>query len=278
MLTMTIWGARGSLPLFNENTNQYSCNTSCVSIQADDKLIIFDAGTGIVNLGDKIIKTKQNFDADIFLTHYHYDHILGFLSFKPIFYKKSKIRLYGEDKHDMNLEQILNQFMKPPFFPLSFNKLASDITFNKIIHDKAVIIKTSCGDDIKITPKPTIHPDGNVAYKLEFKNKSIVYLTDFAHYDSEHDSIVEYVKECDILMYDANFTEEEYNSKQYAGWGHSCYEKATKLSKLANVKKLILFHHKIDRTDAELESMLENSRKAFKNTFIAKEGDVYELL
>jgi ribonuclease BN (tRNA processing enzyme) len=128
-----------------------------------------------------------------------------------------------------------------------------------------------------VTPISTIHPNKNLAYKISFENKKFIYLTDFAHYKEENDKIIEFSMNSDLIIYDANFTPEEYEMKIYEGWGHSHWLNAVNLANDSHSKKLILFHHKVDRTDSELEKILEQSRKYFKNTYLAKEEDEYIL-
>lgn len=178
----------------------------------------------------------------------------------------------------MTLRDILSNFMKPPYFPIGFDQLAASTTFNNITETDEVQFVTKEGRLVQIEPKNTKHPGGNLAYKIRVEEKTFVYLTDFAHYDDEHVPFVAYTQEADLLIYDANFTKEEYHNKQYEGWGHSHWEKAAKLAIDANVKKLILFHHKNNRSDNELEAILRAAREVFPNTFLAKEGDCYQLL
>ena len=278
MFDVKIWGARGSMATYGVDYLKYSCNTSCVSVEVDDRVLIFDAGTGIINLGNYLMEIHNPVRASIFLTHYHYDHIIGLLSFTPIFVKESELTFFGEAKYEMTVEETLNTFMRPPFFPLAFHQLDSNITFNNITETDDIQFLTSKDHLVNISPKNTKHPGGNIAYKISVEDKTFVYLTDFAHYDDEHEPFVNYVKNCDLLFYDANFTKEEYHNKQYDGWGHSHWEKATKLANDAGVKKLVLFHHKSNRTDGELEAILHQAREKFPNTFLAKEGDHYQLL
>ncbi len=277
MFNIKIWGARGSMATFGEDFIKYSGNTSCISVEIDDRVLIFDAGTGIINLGNYLLEVHRPVKADIFLTHYHYDHIIGLLGFTPIFSEESEFTFFGEAKFDQTVKEILNNFMKPPYFPMPLDQVASKRIYNNITETDEIQFLTKKSRLIHITPKNTRHPNGNLAYKVTVDDKTFVYLTDFAHYDDEHEAFVEYVQDCDLLVYDSNFTKEEYHNKQYVGWGHSHWEKATRLAKDANVKKLILFHHKNNRKDGELEEILQEARKEFSNTFLAKEGVCYQL-
>jgi phosphoribosyl 1,2-cyclic phosphodiesterase len=278
MFDIKIWGARGSMATFGPEYIKYSSNTSCISVEIDDRVLIFDAGTGIINLGNYLMEVHRPVKASIFLTHYHYDHIIGLLSFTPLFMREAELTFFGEAKYDQTVEEILTSFLRPPYFPVEFNTVASSRTYNNITETDEIQFLTKDNRLVQIEPKNTKHPGGNLAYKVKCEAKSLVYLTDFAHYDDEHEPFVEYVKECDLLVYDANFTKAEYHDKQYDGWGHSHWEKATKLAMDAGVKKLILFHHKNSRTDEQLEEILKAAREIFPNTFLAKEGDCYQLL
>jgi len=277
MFKVKIWGARGSMSTFGSEYSKYSGNTSCVEVLIDQKQLIFDGGTGIIKLGKLISNSISKKELDIFFSHYHYDHIIGLLNFLPIYNKDFTVNFYGQSIGNKNIRDIITNILKHPYYPIEWKSLQSQTIFIQIAENDLIKFNTSQNKEIIVTPISTIHPNKNLAYKISYEDKKFIYLTDFAHYPEENDKIVEFVKNSDLIIYDSNFTPEEYHMKTYEGWGHSHWLNAVKLANDSNSKKLVLFHHKVDRTDSELEKILEESRRYFNNTYLAKEEDEYIL-
>lgn len=265
---LKFWGVRGSIPVPGESTKKYGGNTSCIEICCDGKIIIFDAGTGIYNLS----KEQKIDDVDVFLTHTHLDHIQGFPFFKPLYNPKAKVRVWaGNLKPERNLSDTIEQIIKPPIFPLNLKDLKAQVEFKDFIAGKIINL-----DDITIKTFLLNHPDSATAYRLEYKNKSICYVTDVEHKkDSVDMKLSEFIKDSDILIYDCTFTDEEY--EKYKGWGHSTWQEGVKLANHANVKEFIIFHHNPDYDDNKLDEIAEKARKVRKNSVMAKEGLVINL-
>lgn len=260
------WGVRGSCSVWNKEKIKFGVNTSCVQVQINDELIIFDGGTGICELGRCLRKTKDYINGNIFITHAHWDHIQGLPYFLPALNKKSEINIYGEKKENMSFEEILKGLMKYPYFPLNWNDMKGQIHIKEIETNEEIVIK----EGIIVKTIKLNHPNGCIGYKVEHNSVSFSYIVDVEHTDTMDKELIDFIKNTNVFVYDTNYTNEEYEQRK--GWGHSTWQKAVELAKEANVEKLILYHHDIFRTDEEIEEIEMKAQNKFKETIAAKEG------
>jgi phosphoribosyl 1,2-cyclic phosphodiesterase len=251
-LDLTFWGVRGSIPTPVTENLGYGGNTACLTIRyADQPVLIFDAGTGIRALGNTLAHDAQ---VHLFLTHFHWDHIQGIPFFVPLQHATIHSSSDPED-----LERILAAQMHHPYYPIS---MPSNLTYRQ---NGAEI------GDVRIRPFPLHHPNGATGYRVESPDRSIVYASDHEHGNPSADATLrEYAQDADVLIYDAQYTPEEYEHRR--GWGHSTWREAVKLAHAANVKQLILFHHDPARSDRQLEAIVRDAQAEFENTIAAKEG------
>ncbi len=280
-MKITSWGTRGSLPTPGKNTQKYGGNTTCIEIKTDrDNLIIIDAGSGIRNLGKKIITDKKIENINLILTHAHWDHLLGFPFFIPAYFSKYNIYVRGGKYAKSSLQKYLKHQMEPPYFPVNFNLLNAKFNFKK---SKPVMFKD---DPLEVISIKLNHPDGGFGYKFIENGKTFVFLTD-NELDYHHKKgpskaeFIDFCKDADILFHDSQYTNEEY--KNTKGWGHSTFESTVDLAIKANVKSLGFTHHDPDRTDDDLDlqvikyqKVIDKSGKNFK-CFGVKEGSTIEL-
>jgi phosphoribosyl 1,2-cyclic phosphodiesterase len=274
MLKLRIWGARGSIPCPGKNTVIYGGNTSCLEIRADKKLVIIDFGTGIKPFGDWLMANDFKngpIDTDIFITHTHWDHIMGFPMFTPLFIPTSKLRIRGPVSYeDDTLEQIIGGQLTYRYWPVRISELSASIEYDQIKETTLDL-----GDGLRVTTKYLNHPILCLGYRFEYKGKVIVtaydnepfrnlFPTDPSEdgYDEdaaregeaaareENEKLLAFFKGADILIHDAQYTAKEYEA--HLGWGHTSFEHAINNANSAGVKKLILFHHDPNRSDEEL--------------------------
>lgn len=259
-----VWGARGSIPTPGPNTVKYGGNTSCLEVRCGEQVIILDAGTGIRELG-QILKNQMPLQASIFFSHLHWDHIQGFPFFMPFYAPGNTFNLYAERKTGGNLEDLLSAQMKYPFFPVPIPKSPSTLIFNDITANQEIIL-----GDIKVKSFRANHPDGCLAYRIEYKGKVIVYSTDTEHTDVLDENLCKAAENADIFIYDCNYTEEEYQQRK--GWGHSTWNEAVKISEKSGVKKLILWHHDPLHNDEFIDNLEKTVQEVFPNAQAAYEG------
>lgn len=274
-LKVSFWGVRGSKPTPGKSTIQFGGNTSCVQIEAGDKNLIFDAGTGIAELGNKMMMVKGKKEGDIFFSHLHWDHIQGLPFFIPLYCPGNQFRLYGEDKKKIKFQEVINKQMNSPYFPVTMGMMKADYEFMNIKPNQVIDL----GEDIIIKTFEVNHPNGCLSYKVEKADSSVVYSTDTEPMKGQRrKDFLEFIRGTDVLIYDTHFTDAEYfgtgGYENKIGWGHSTWEEGTRISKEADIGYLILFHHKESRSDKEQREIELSAQKEFKNTIAAKEGMV----
>lgn len=269
-MDVKFWGVVGSCPGRDMEMNKIASNTSCISVECGDKLIIFDAGSGIIQLSNDIENIERYSSIELFISHYHYDHIIG-MPFASFFYNSNVIvNIYGADSEGKSVESSIKGLFVKPYLPMSFSALKADINFVSI---DEMFIKEEEG--YKITCMSSDHPGGNLVYRINSADKSFSYLTDLGHSDELNEKIINFSKESDLIYYDANFVDSELNGNVFEGWGHSTHEKGIKLLSDSNSKKIALGHHAMHRSAnhlLELEKDYNNS-----DVFIAREGVVLKL-
>lgn len=255
-MKVRFWGVRGSIPTPSHDTVRFGGNTSCVSVDLGENLVIFDAGTGIRLLGADILQGKTKPKLDMFLSHVHWDHIQGFPFFGPGYVPGFKIDVHGRGKADNTLGQILAGQMEGPNFPVSLNQLGADFTYSDLRPGQSVDIK-GAGDSVvaRMDCVNGNHPNGVLVYRInDLKSgKSVVYATDTEHTGKGMDqNIAKLAKDADVMIYDGMYTPEEYETK-YRGWGHSTWEKGFEIARHSAVKQYVVFHHDPNHNDDFLE-------------------------
>jgi phosphoribosyl 1,2-cyclic phosphodiesterase len=268
--TVRFWGVRGSIACPGAETVRYGGNTSCVEMRVGDHLLIFDGGTGLRVLGQTLLR-EMPLNVHMFFTHSHWDHIQGFPFFVPAFVKGNKFRIYGAiAPNGSTIEQRLNDQMLHPNFPVPLQIMGADLTFCDIGVGESVEI-----GDIVVENALLNHPGEAVGYRVNWNGYSAAYITDTEHFPDRLDEHVLWLaRNADLMIYDATYTDEEYNSEKSSkvGWGHSTWQEAVKVAKAANVKKLVIFHHDPLHSDAFMDDVKENTAQQFPNSVVAWEG------
>ncbi len=281
-MTIKIWGSRGSLPTPEPYTVRYGGNSTCVEIRLDNDVpLIIDAGSGIRKLGNVLLKdTIRRKQIYLYLTHAHWDHLMGFPFFKPAYVKGVKLHVRGGVLAKRFLEKFLSRQMEAPYFPVDFKAMKAKFDFTRGKPQGFII------GDAKVTPIPLSHPNGGWGCRIEEAGKSFVFLTDnelgFQHENGLTSSgYVEACARADLLIHDAQYTEEEYKTKKT--WGHSTYHQAVMLALSAKVGQLGFFHHDPERTDDEIDTLVGRARQKIEaegrrcKCFGVEEGQVIEL-
>jgi phosphoribosyl 1,2-cyclic phosphodiesterase len=267
------WGVRGSIACPSPRHIGFGGNTSCIEVSTGGERIIFDAGTGIRNLGSWLLR-KDVHRANIMLSHTHWDHINGFPFFTPAFVPgKSFNIMAGHIQEEGGVRKVLGGQMAQPFFPVPLEAMQSNLSFEDF----------SAGDSFSLTPgvvirtKPLNHPNGATGYRVEFKGKAMCYVTDLEHIPGRPDeTVLELIEGADLVIYDSTYTEEEFPSK--VGWGHSTWEEGVRLCKMANAKMLAIFHHDPTHEDKFMEELEMQARDTWSGAVVARENMRINLL
>jgi phosphoribosyl 1,2-cyclic phosphodiesterase len=234
----------------------------------DNVLGIIDAGTGIRKLGKDIMKSKVPTPNQILIgfTHFHWDHIQGFPFFNPAYHPSHKVSLIalGEDRGIEDLKRIFEVQMQSEYFPVPLRKMAAQFEFLLLEKASEIFNRT------RVTAQKHQHPGGAYSYKFERNGKSMVISTDIEHGEQLDKNIIDFARNADLLIHDAQYTKEQL--EKHRGWGHSSYDQAMELAKIAKVKQLVLTHHDPDHDDDFLDKMEIYCQERFPGCLLAKEG------
>jgi len=266
---LRFWGVRGSTPTPQVENLTFGGNTSCVEIRtADNESIILDAGSGIRNLATLLMKEAAGkpISTQLFLTHFHWDHIQGMPFFAPIYGPKNSVSFYT-GVTGRPLQETLEGQMAKPYFPVDFDQVAAKREFNTIEPGGHVSL-----GHVKVIPFPLNHPQNASGYRIEIGEKVIVYATDYEHGHKLDTTLRDYAQGADLLICDAQYTPEEY--EKHRGWGHSTWLNAVQVARDAEARQLFLFHHDPSHDDQQMMRITEDARMQFENTTSAWEGFV----
>jgi phosphoribosyl 1,2-cyclic phosphodiesterase len=261
-MRVRFWGTRGTCPTPGRHTVRYGGNTACLELRTDDdNLVIFDAGTGIRELGLALAANQNGtpIRGDLFFSHAHWDHIQGLPFFTPAFQKGNQFRLFGSPALERRLDMVLRQQMSPVVFPVAFDQLSARMEFAPFANYE------HHGEGYDVRAINVRHPGGALGFRVNppgDEGRAIVFIPDNeldrdgdrAEDASPRDALVEFARGAKVLIHDAMYTGAEYMS--HRGWGHSSYRDAIDFAIAAEVETLVLFHHEPERSDEALDEML----------------------
>lgn len=307
MIQVKFYGVRGSIPCPGPETMKYGGNTACIELRFPEvnRHIIIDAGSGIRKLANSMLAhdlPKGSINTQIYLTHTHWDHIMGFPFFIPAYIPGTKIKVFGPVTYeDETLEEVVGGQMKYRYFPVNMGELSADIEYVRLKEDPHIDL----GDGIVLSTKIINHPITALGYRFTYRDKVFctaydnepfrnLFVTDPGDpsYDEmmavegdlvaeeQNRSLESFFADSDLLVYDAQYTEDEYH-KGKVGWGHTSIEYAIAAADRSNVKRLALFHHDPERSDAQLDAMTEKycgtDGRSLDEIFFAREGMMIEI-
>ncbi len=262
--TVTFWGTRGSIPTPGPHTARYGGNTPCVAVEGSGgQLVILDAGTGIRALGLVLVERQNGaVNAEILLSHAHWDHIQGLPHFKPFFAPGNAVRIWGSRQGTTSLEAILRQQMDPAVFPVPLEALSAKLTVQQVEAGEFTV------GAFRVHAMKLRHPGTTLGFRLTptAGGPSIAYVTDNelgpgGHYAipaSWRRDLVAFLESAELLIHDAMYTPQEL--EQHRGWGHSTFEEAVALAADAGVGRLALFHHEPEHDDVAVDELLAAAR------------------
>jgi phosphoribosyl 1,2-cyclic phosphodiesterase len=261
-LKLRFWGVRGSVPTPQPRNMGYGGNTTCLELSLPGgEVVVFDAGTGICDLGPTLMDKPL---IHIFFTHLHWDHLQGLPFFAPLYSANTVIKFYSSS-YSGELKDGLEAQMRRPHFPVDFERARSRREFIDMGISQVKI------GDATITPFPLFHPNGAAGFRIESDGKVIVYATDREHGHAELDPVFEkWAHGADLLIHDAQYTPEEYEGLKH--WGHSTWQEAVRVAQTTGAKQLALFHHDPKHDDEMVAAIEVEARKSFENAFAAREG------
>jgi len=270
-LKVTLWGTRGSIPSPSTpffSTSIFGGDTTCVSVEAGNIFIILDAGSGIRRLGHEMARTGKT-QSTLFFTHVHWDHIQGFPFFLPAFIPGNRFDLYGplQKSGPSSVGKVLETTLRGQqeflTFPVQLTEMAAEMHFHDIDPAKPIVLKNK-DHTLQITSAPLIHPGGAFGYRIEErirgkKQRSVLaFVTDTEHLSEPNPHVQLLMKNADLAIYDAQFTDDEYSGKHgmsRIGWGHSTWTMGLREATEAGAKHLVLTHHDPMHDDAFIKAL-----------------------
>ena len=274
-----LWGTRGSIPISGPEYIRHGGNTSCMSLENGDDMIILDAGSGIRNLGLALAAAPPR-RLHLFITHTHWDHIQGFPFFAPAFIPGFEIIIYGAKGFNKNLESLFRGQFDPDYFPIQMENMDATLEF-VYLGDTPIRV-----GDVEISWEFTQHPGATLCYKLELPDKKIAWVPDneiFQGYMgppekipdhrellSNYQPMIDFLTGMDVLVHEA-----QYTSKEYPGtvrYGHSSVPNACFLAKITRAKRWIVVHHDPSHSDDFLRDKLNLTRQILAG--LDHQGDV----
>jgi phosphoribosyl 1,2-cyclic phosphodiesterase len=276
LVKLSFWGVRGSTPTVDRATWRYGGNTPCLElITPDGNRLILDCGTGLRILGNRLAASpERTIQADILVTHYHWDHIQGIPFFAPLYSSQNKFHFYsfrsefiGQD----SLKRVFEAQMAHPYFPVALHAMSAGREFTDVAGGDCFSIGKT-----RVTTCWLNHPQGCLGYRIETEVGTIVYATDNEPGNLEYDrNLRRFAEGADIFINDAQYTPQEL--ERHRGWGHSSWHEGVRIAEAAGVRNLVLFHHDPDSSDKAIDSILRDAREQFENTWAAAEGMVMTL-
>lgn len=265
--SVRFWGVRGSIACSGPHTARYGGNTSSLEVRCDGRMLLFDAGTGLRYLGHSL-DNSQPIDADLFLTHTHFDHVAGLPFFKPFFKPQNRWRLWaGHLQEGMTLRRVLGEFMMSPLFPVPPQVFRARMEYREFKAGDTL----RPAEGIAVRTAPLNHPDGATGYRVDYGGRSICYLTDTEHVPGALDrNILGLIAQADLVIYDSMYTDAEYDT--YVGWGHSTWQEGVRLCRAAGAKRLVVFHHDPEHDDDMLDGIAREVAKELPGSIVARDG------
>ena len=299
-------GVRGSYPVANNDFLQYGGNTSCVEVNVNGHLIILDAGTGLINIGNELLSKyitssadgaqRKPINATVLLSHIHQDHILGFTFFRPLHIPSTVVNVYGNVNYNETLSDEIAGLLFGKSFPLDLGDIAGNLNIKELDETEGIVLRYGGvpiikriesdedarveGDDVLITCyRSYAHPqEGVIIYKITYKDKILVYATDKESYPGGDKKLANFARGCNLLIHDAQYTMEDYldvySPKQ--GFGHSTFDMAIEAKEQANAEKLVFFHYDPTYSDNKLNSIKEHYKQ--DDILFAYEGMELDLM
>jgi len=289
-LRVKFWGVRGSYPMPGVGTVKYGGNTACVEIRAGERTIILDAGTGIIPLGRDLVN-RRALEVVLLFSHLHHDHTQGFPFFVPAYMPNARLHVFGPGGTPETLSRVLEHNQSSETFPVSLRDMASSKDIQSVRESQVIVwdgagvrIADSgegWGNDNEVIVirihKSYAHPGGVYVYRITWHGKSVVYATDTEGYVGTDRRLAQFAKEADVLVHDAQYSEEHYWGQlagfpSTQGYGHSTVAMACEVAAASAVGQLVLFHHDPAYSDALVMDMEASAKAQFSAVQAAYEG------
>jgi phosphoribosyl 1,2-cyclic phosphodiesterase len=286
------WGLRGGSPRGGRDTSRFGANTACLEVRCGRTLIILDGGSGLINLGRELTAGSEGrrLEAHLFLSHTHWDHVLGLPYFQPVYSLPGCLFVYGVAGMDDVLLSFFRGSEAGEFYPAPLGQPSMDISFVELQERTEV-------DEAVVSYYYLNHPGLTLGFRVEYQDRSLVYLSDNQPYRESprvfareeggqpearlDPDVVQFARGADLLVADAWYSDEEALPR--GGYGHSSVNDALQIALAAQARRLVPFHHPPLRTDEQIEGIVQECRRrvaerqAGPEILAPVEGEVVEL-
>ncbi|OGQ98479.1 MAG: metal-dependent hydrolase [Deltaproteobacteria bacterium RIFOXYA12_FULL_61_11] len=255
------WGSRGSIPVSGRQYLRYGGDTTCIEVRSSSgEVLVIDAGSGLRRLGNRLV-SEGIYTITLLFTHAHWDHLLAFPFFKPIYFSRTLIDIHACPFGHASVQAMIAPVMEAPYFPVSYDQLQATVTHHAICQSTLELA------GLTVQTIPLSHPNHGVGYRISEGEHSFVFLTDneLSYLHDGGCSFEEYVRfsaGADLLLHDAEYTPQDYEKRKT--WGHSVYTDALELALRAGVRSFGLFHHNQERSDGQLDEIVRNCQLLVK--------------
>lgn len=241
---------------------EFGGNTSCLSVDCGEELVIFDAGTGIIRLGARLPAGRKRIH--LLVSHLHLDHITGLVGFRPLSDPAAEIHLYGEGRDGLPFREQLGRVLGPPYWPVGLEEFQARVSFHEVGPGQRIRL----ADGLTVDTLRGSHPNLSLIYRLEGMGKRLVHTLDCEMGGGMEERLAEFARGCDLLVWDANFTAADLRP----GWGHSTWEQGAALGRAAGAGLVLMTHYSSGYTDEFLRGQERLARAASPAVRFAREG------
>ena len=263
--TVTILGARGSIPVSGPAYQRYGGASTCILVELNGVTVLVDAGTGILDLPARVLEQPR---LTMVLTHAHIDHMLGLTMCPYLFRQGAVMELYAAPMEGRNAEEQVAALFAPPLWPVGPEMLPAEMN----IHDLPEVLHLG---DVLVETMPGEHPGGVILLRISGSGKSVVIATDCTVTDQRMPEYAGFAADCDLLLCDGQYSQAEWKSK--SDFGHSTWVSAARLAKAANAKAARVIHHDPNHGDDELDTAASEVQRIYPACGIAYQGEVIRL-
>ncbi len=269
--TLRFLGVRGTLPTPGHHKAEFGGRTSCVQVQCGEHTLVLDGGTGLTMLGSLP-------KVDILLSHTHIDHVLGLPFYLPHCKAGTRVDIWaGNLIPEHTLSEAITKIMSAPLFPLTLEDMKASVGLHDFTAGETISNAAWEAAGIVVRTLPLSHPDRATGYRIEYQGRAVCYITDYEHQENAlEEALVAFVRDCDVLMYDSTYTDE--NFAKHKGWGHSTWQQGMRLANAAGVKRFFAFHHDPVADDGALDSRSRQLSGMRPGSMFAREGMQLDLM
>ncbi len=260
-LRLTVLGSRGSSATGGPDYSEFGCSTSCYLVESQDDSVILDAGSGLLRAPVSCDKPRS-----IILSHLHLDHLLGLGMYSGLSCGNDRTCLFVSANTDDEARRLIERLYSPPYWPVSLWEYPGELVV-------CALPQTMDIGSMHIVTMAGNHPGGSMIIRIDCMGKRIVYATDYEHDMLTFARLTEFSRHADLVLYDAQYTDEEY--EVHRGFGHSTFRKGIELMRNCEAKRLLLIHHDPKSTDGVLRH--RERQLGCDNVRFAREGEVIAL-